>query len=105
MAYAGYLVRGRVLNGHVPEYISAFLNSTWGKAILRNMCKNIVGMANINAKEFGSIELPVPPSQLQIRFQKSVQAIRDRKYTLHRQASQLDSLFSSLQHRAFAGTL
>ena len=105
MAYAGYLVRGRVLEGHVPEYISAFLNSLWGKAILRNMCKNIVGMANINAKEFGSIELPVPPTHLQVRFQKSVQSIREQKSTLQRHATQLDTLFASLQHRAFSGTL
>lgn len=105
MAYAGYLVRGRVLAGHVPEYISAFLNSRCGKAILRNMCKSIVGMANINAKEFGSIELPVPPSHLQVRFQKNVQAIRDQRRTLQQHAIQLDTLFASLQHRAFSGTL
>lgn len=105
MAYAGYLIRGRVFQGHVPEYISAFLNSKWGKAILRNMCKNIVGMANINAKEFGSIELPVPPSHLQARFQRSCHAIREQKRTLQRHAAHLDTLFASLQHRAFAGDL
>ena len=105
MAYAGYLVRGRVLQGHVPEYISAFLNSKWGKAILRNMCKNIVGMANINAKEFGSIELPVPPSHLQARFQRSCHAIREQKRTLQHHATRLDTLFASLQHRAFTGGL
>ncbi len=105
MAYAGYLVRGRVLQGHSPEYISSFLNSKCGKAILRNMCKNIVGMANINAREFGSIELPVPPCHLQARFQKSVQEIRDQRCALQQGAIQLDSLFASLQHRAFNGTL
>ena len=105
MAYAGYLVRGRVLQGHVPEYISAFLNSKWGKAILRNMCKNIVGMANINAKEFGSIELPVPPSHLQARFQRSCHAIREQKRTLQHHATRLDTLFASLKHRAFTGGL
>lgn len=105
MAYAGYLVRGRVLKEHAPEYISAFLNSGWGKKILRGMCKNIVGMANINAKEFGSIELPVPPSHLQVRFQQTVRTIQKHKRTLQHHATQLDTLFASLQHRAFAGTL
>lgn len=105
MAYAGYLVRGRVLKEHAPEYISAFLNSGWGKKILRGMCKNIVGMANINAKEFGSIELPVPPSHLQVRFQQTVRTIQKHKCTLQSHATQLDTLFASLQHRAFAGTL
>jgi len=51
MAFAGYLVRGRVNNKAVPEYISGYLNSKHGKRTLTNMCNNIIGMANINAKK------------------------------------------------------
>ena len=39
MAYAGYLVRGRTKENFAPEYISAFLNSPWGKEKLQSMCK------------------------------------------------------------------
>ncbi|CAB3714245.1 restriction endonuclease subunit S [Achromobacter kerstersii] len=105
MAYAGYLVRGRVNQSNAPEYISAFLNSVWGKAILRNMCKNIVGMANINAREFGTIELPVPPSELQRKFQHYVRAVRAQKQRMQEGAKKLDELFASLQQRAFSGKL
>ncbi|CUJ58212.1 restriction endonuclease subunit S [Achromobacter aegrifaciens] len=105
MAYAGYLVRGRVNQSNAPEYISAFLNSIWGKTILRNMCKNIVGMANINAREFGSIELPVPPSELQRKFQHYVRAVRTQNQRMQEGMKKLEELFASLQQLAFSGKL
>lgn len=105
MAYAGYLVRGRTLPEHVPEYISGFLNSSWGKSTLQSMCKSIIGMANINAKEFQSIRLPIPPSELQLQFKKKVYAIRELKLKLEIQLHQYDELFNALQQKAFNGTL
>lgn len=105
MAYAGYLVRGRTLPEHIPEYISGFLNSSWGKSTLQSMCKSIIGMANINAKEFQSISLPIPPSELQLQFKKKVYAIREHKLKLKIQLHQYDELFNALQQKAFNGTL
>ena len=105
MAYAGYLVRGRTLPEHVPEYISGFLNSSWGKSTLQSMCKSIIGMANINAKEFQSISLPIPPRELQLQFKKKVYAIREHKLKLEMQLHQYDELFNALQQKAFNGTL
>lgn len=105
MAYAGYLVRARTLPEHAPEYISAFLNSLWGKSTLRAMCKNIVGMANINAREFQGIEIPIPPSELQFEFMERVTSIRAQKKKLEEHLLTMDRLFCSLQHQSFAGTL
>ena len=51
LAIAGYLVRARANAYGNNDYISGYLNSPHGKATLMGMCKNIVGMANINAKE------------------------------------------------------
>ena len=59
-AFAGYLVRARTKVDACPEYISTYLNSRHGKAILRGMAKSIVGMANINAKEMQSISILIP---------------------------------------------
>ncbi|WGM23915.1 restriction endonuclease subunit S [Acinetobacter pittii] len=105
MAYAGYLVRGRTKANYAPEYISAFLNSPWGKEKLQSMCKSIVGMANINAKEFQSIVLPIPPENEQIQFKNKVLTIREKKRLLINQLSILETLFKSLQNKAFSGTL
>jgi hypothetical protein len=54
--FAGYLVRLRVNEKADPEYVSAYLNSPYGKAILRGMCRSIIGMANINPRN--SARLP-----------------------------------------------
>lgn len=105
MAYAGYLVRGRTKESFAPEYISAFLNSPWGKEKLQSMCKSIVGMANINAKEFQSIILPIPPENEQMHFKTRVLAIREKKQLLANQLNVFESLFKSLQNQAFNGNL
>ncbi len=105
MAYAGYLVRGRTKENFAPEYISAFLNSPWGKEKLQSMCKSIVGMANINAKEFQSIVLPIPPENEQMHFRARVLAIREKKQLLINQSNVFETLFKSLQNQAFNGTL
>jgi len=104
-AYAGYLVRLRVNERAVPEFVSAYLNSKRGKAILRGMCKTIIGMANINAQELRSIPIPLPPIDLQRAFATRVAEI-DKLKALHRaHLAKLDELFASLQHRAFRGEL
>lgn len=102
MAFAGYLVRGRVSDRYSPEYISAYLNSRWGKQKLRGMCKSIVGMANINAQEFAGISIAIPSSEAQQRFARLVSGMRARKRDLREQMRAFDRLFSALQSNAFS---
>ncbi|CAH9060292.1 Type-1 restriction enzyme EcoKI specificity protein [Pseudoalteromonas sp. CIP111854] len=105
MAFAGYLVRARVNDKAVPEYISALMNSRYGKQTLLNMCKSIVGMANINAKEFQKIKLPIPPIELQQEFQKIVFALDEKLFELKKHFKENDDLFNSLMQKAFKGEL
>jgi len=105
MAYAGYLVRARPRQAAGSTYISGFLNSAYGKATLRGMCKSIVGMANINAREFAAISIPLPPRSLQDNYASKVRSIKARRTALVHQQIALDGLFTSLQLRAFSGTL
>ncbi|MBK9080729.1 MAG: restriction endonuclease subunit S [Rhizobiales bacterium] len=104
-AFAGYLVRLR-LNGRAePEFVSAYLNSTHGKATLRGMCKSIIGMANINAKELTSIPLMIPPIELQKRYASMIEKSLEAEILNTVHLRDLDQLFNSLQHRAFRGEL
>ena len=52
----------------LPEYISAFLNSGIGKQILFRMARPAIQMANINAKELRSIDIPLAPLDVQRRI-------------------------------------
>jgi type I restriction enzyme, S subunit len=105
MAYAGYLVRLRVSHEAVPEYISAFLNSRFGKATLRGMCKSIIGMANINATEVQSIQLPKPPIDLQRRFVQMTREIEVQRRRQLGSAATMNVQFAALQQRAFEEVL
>ncbi len=102
MAYAGYLIRVRPKPEHSSEYISAYLNSVHGKTVLRNMCKSIIGMANINASELKTIPIMVPPSPLQSEYEKKVAAIRAMREPHQKSLSHLETLFTSLQQQAFS---
>lgn len=105
MAYAGYLVRARCNERANSEYISAFLNSNYGKTILKNMCKSIVGMANINAKEFQKIKILIPPVELQNEFSNRIFNIRCIVKQTVEQENELNLNFNSLMQRAFKGEL
>lgn len=101
MAYAGYLIKGVVKKEHCAEYISAFMNSKYGKKLLQSMCKSIVGMANINAKEFGAIEIPFPPNDLQIKFKSKIKEINSKKSLMIKQEKEILNLSMALQQQYF----
>ena len=105
MAFAGYLVRGIANASADPEYIGAFMNTPQMKQFLQNKCKSIVGMANINAKEFQAIPIPKPPLDLQHRFATIVESVEQQKARQRAHLNELDTLFASLQSRAFRGDL
>ena len=81
------------------------MNTPQIKKYLQNKCKNIVGMANINAKEFQKIPIAIPPLDLQQRFAEIVSSVEEQKAKMKKHLEQLDDLFASLQQRAFRGDL
>jgi len=105
MAYAGYLIRLRVNADNDPEFLWGFLNSKYSKQMLRAMCKSIIGMANINATEIQAMKIPLPPLALQREFARRVSAVEKLKSAQRSSLADLDTLFSSLQQRAFSGEL
>jgi type I restriction enzyme S subunit len=104
-AFAGYLVRARVKSGVSPHYVSGYLNSRHGKATLRGMAKSIVGMANINAREMQSIPIVIPDSKTQLKYSQRFDHIELKRQAYTGNLKVLNSLFASLQHRAFTGQL
>ncbi|MES0856605.1 restriction endonuclease subunit S [Geobacillus sp. G4] len=105
MAFAGYLVKLIPNEKANAEFISAYLNSKYGKSILFSMAKNIVGMANINAEELKSIKIYIPPKQLQDQFAEIVQKIESQRELFKKGLVELEKNFNSLMQRAFKGEL
>jgi type I restriction enzyme S subunit len=69
------------------------------------MCKSIVGMANINAKEFQKIRIPLPPIALQEDFQEIILSINSKMRDIEVNKKEYKNLFNSLMQRAFKGEL
>ena len=68
MVLAGFIIRVRVNDKVVPEFLVAFLNMDFSKKMLFNKCKAAIGQANINAQELQNIEIYLPPLALQKEF-------------------------------------
>lgn len=103
MAIAGYLIKARTNTRATPEYVAAYLNSKHGKGTLQNMCKSIIGMANINAQELQNIQILVPPIELQNQY---VAVVRETEAQVRKMVNQLatsEALFQSLLHKSFSG--
>lgn len=105
MAFAGYLIKLIPNKNGNTEYISAYLNSKFGKLTLLNMAKNIVGMANINAQELQNIEIPIPPISLQNEFADKVELIEREKEILNKSLKLLEENYKSIMDRAFRGEI
>ena len=68
MVLAGFVVRVRLNDRALPEFVSAFMNTDFSKQMLLGMCKTAIGQANINAQELQNIGIYIPPIYIQKEF-------------------------------------
>lgn len=102
---AGYLIRVRVNQHNNPWFIWGHLNSKYGKTRLFNLCRNIVGMANINAKELQAIPILKPPLPLQTKFATIVEKVEVIKVNYKKSLADLEKLYCALSQKSFKGEL
>ena len=81
MVLAGFVVRVRLNEKALPEFVSAFMNTTFSKQMLLGMCKAAIGQANINAQELQNIGIYIPPIELQREFVSFKEQIDKSKFT------------------------
>jgi type I restriction enzyme S subunit len=105
-AFAGYLVRVRFNEqSALADYVSAYLNSDYGKRMLFAKAKPSNNMSNFSAGEFCRITIPVPPISLQRQYAKIVENVTKLKRKRYSGLKEASSLFGSLVQRAFRGEL
>ena len=76
-------------------------------ALYREFSKKAAGavVKNLNTKLVSQILVPVPPLDLQHRFAAIVESVEQQKASQRAHLDELDTLFASLQSRAFRGDL
>jgi type I restriction enzyme S subunit len=81
------------------------LSGPAGRRALREQSKTSAGQFNINIQGLGGIHLAIPPLKLQEEFAQRISRVEHLKDTHLTHLAELDTLFASLQHRAFRGEL
>jgi type I restriction enzyme S subunit len=87
-----------------PLYTSKVLSSESMKAHLEKVAWGVT-MANLNRTKIESLTIPLPPLAIQQKFATIVESTEQQKNRLRNHLTELDTLFASLQQRAFNGDL
>ena len=95
MIIAGYLIRVRLEEYVVPQYVSMFMNLPSMKSKLRHMAKGAVNQANISAEELKTIKLPIPPLPLQREFAAFVEKVDKLRVNVREAVAKMDMLYRS----------
>lgn len=101
MVLAGFIIRVRVNEQTLPEFLSSFLNADFSKKMLLGMCKTAIGQANINAQELQGIELYLPPIMLQQEFVVFKTEVSRQKLTIQQSLDKLEVLKEALMQEYF----
>lgn len=101
MVIAGYIIRVRLNEKVLSEFLSAYMNSAILKEHLRGMAKGAVNQANINAQELQGIKIYLPPIELQQQFAEFVKQVEKAKSVIKDQLAELETLKKSLMQKYF----
>ena len=88
---------------------ASYLENVWSSQRVRRQiergARTTNGTHKVNQQLLSSIALPLPPLDLQHRFAKIVESVEQQKASQRAHLAELDTLFASLQSRAFRGEL
>ena len=101
MVLAGFVIRVRVTERVLPEFLSAFLNTDFSKQMLLGMCKAAIGQANINAQEMQNIGIYLPPTEVQRQFVQFKEQTDKSKLAVQKGLQELEILKKSLMQQYF----
>lgn len=93
---------------HPDELSSLFLARTLSSDSMKRVLERLsqgVTMANLNRTMLKGLKVELPPLELQHRFAALVESVERQKASQRAHLSELDTLFASLQSRAFRGDL
>ena len=101
MILAGFVIRVRLNDQMLPEFLSAFLNTDFSKTMLIGMCKTAIGQANINAQEMQGIRIYIPPINRQEDFVRLKTQVDKSKVVIQKSLEKSQLLFDSLMQEYF----
>ena len=88
---------------------AAYLQNVWRTRRVRRQiergARTTSGTHKVNQRLLSSVVFPVPPADLQLHFAAIVESVEQQRAIQRAHLAELDTLFASLQSRAFRGDL
>jgi type I restriction enzyme S subunit len=101
----GHVYLIRLQNSAFHRFILYILTTNEYKEYIRRICVGAIDKRQINKEHLEEFPIIFPPLELQRRFATIIESVEHQK-ALHRtHLAELDTLFASLQQRAFNGEL
>lgn len=107
-SFASYIIRLRT-DRYVPELLSAYINSPFGREWVASVISQQVGQANLNGTKLRALEVPLIPEPEQARIVEKLQRLSARtniaRADLHRATALAAAYRTSFLAAGLAGTL
>jgi type I restriction enzyme S subunit len=104
--HQNHIFRIRVKDSRIsPLFANWLISSERGKRYFLRSAKQTTGVASINKTQLSNFPILLPPFDLQLEFADKTRNVEDMQSKITKKILLLDTLFSSLQHRAFSGQL
>ena len=104
--HQNHLIRLRCDRSKVaPIYVENYINSPGGRRSLTGTSRTTSGLNTISVSKVRGSEIQLPPIDLQHHFAAIVESVEQQRARQRAHLAELDTLFASLQSRAFQGDL
>ena len=108
-SFASYLIRMKVTSGIIPDLISYYINSAYGRQWIASVVSQQVGQANVNGTKLQALAVPFPPYLEQEQIISEVEqhlSIADKvEAVVDAELKRSDALRQSILKQAFSGKL
>lgn len=105
VCFQNTLVRFQVSSRVLPDYALAVFIRYFRTGEFAKISSKTSSVAHLGAARFAKMPFHVPPLELQEKFRKLTSVVRRQREQNAAHLAALDELFTSIQHRAFSGTL
>jgi type I restriction enzyme S subunit len=107
-SFASYLIRLTAF-GILPELLSGYINSPFGRAWVGTVVSQQVGQANVNGTKLRALAIPLPPTEEQAvilnRIETAIDAVKSVGRLGGEAKSRLGTLNQTILAKAFRGEL
>lgn len=104
-SFASYLIRVRLGSGCVPDFVSYFINSVFGRSWISDVVSQQVGQANVNGTKLQALAIPLPPLAEQQRIvaevERRLSVVEELEAVLNANLQRATGLRQSILQRAF----